>query len=65
MDKVVASVTNVLTQHDIDREIAAEHAAYEKRVAGGAPVEHHPRRDYRPYRSSVLRHPGSRRSRST
>ena len=46
-----------LTQHDIDQEIAAEHAAYEKRVADGAPVEHHPRRDYRPYRSSVLRHP--------
>lgn len=46
-----------LTQHDIDREIAAEHAAYEKRLADGAPVEHQPRRDYTPYRSSVLRHP--------
>ena len=46
-----------LTQQDIDQEIAAEHAAYEKRVADGAPVEHHPRRDYAPYRSSVLRHP--------
>lgn len=46
-----------LTQHDIDQEIAAEHAAYEKRVADGAPVEHQPRRDYAPYRSSVLRHP--------
>ncbi|MEV5882225.1 protocatechuate 3,4-dioxygenase subunit beta [Streptomyces sp. NPDC052020] len=46
-----------LTQQDIDAEIAAEHAAYEKRVADGGPVEHHPRRDYAPYRSSVLRHP--------
>ncbi|MGW1289277.1 protocatechuate 3,4-dioxygenase subunit beta, partial [Streptomyces sp. NPDC002586] len=46
-----------LTQQDIDQEIAARHAAYEKRVADGAPVEHHPRRDYAPYRSSVLRHP--------
>ncbi|MFF4895051.1 protocatechuate 3,4-dioxygenase subunit beta [Streptomyces sp. NPDC001068] len=47
-----------LTQADIDAEIAAERAAYEKRVAEGAPVEHHPRRDYAPYRSSLLRHPG-------
>lgn len=46
-----------LTQQDIDQEIAAAHAAYDKRVADGAPVEHHPRRDYAPYRSSVLRHP--------
>src|SRR4051812_4348934 len=46
-----------LTQHDIDAEMAAAHAAYEKRIAEGAPVEHHPRRDYAPYRSSVLRHP--------
>lgn len=46
-----------LTQHDIDQEMAAEREAYEKRLAGGAPVEHHPRRDYAPYRSSVLRHP--------
>jgi protocatechuate 3,4-dioxygenase beta subunit len=46
-----------LTQQDIDAEIAAERAAYEKRVAEGTPVEHHPRRDYAPYRSSVLRHP--------
>ena len=50
-------MTDVLTQADIDQEIAAEHAAYGKRVADGAPVEHHPRRDYAPYRSSVLRHP--------
>ncbi|MFJ6658119.1 protocatechuate 3,4-dioxygenase subunit beta [Streptomyces sp. NPDC091377] len=46
-----------LTQHDIDQEIAARHAAYAKGVAEGAPVEHHPRRDYPPYRSSALRHP--------
>jgi protocatechuate 3,4-dioxygenase beta subunit len=45
------------TQHDIDLEIAAKRAAYEKAVADGAPVEHHPRRDYAPYRSSALRHP--------
>jgi protocatechuate 3,4-dioxygenase beta subunit len=46
-----------LTQADIDQEIAAEHAAYEKRLADGGAVEHHPRRDYAPYRSSTLRHP--------
>lgn len=46
-----------LTQHDIDAEITAEREAYEQRVAGGAPVEHHPDRGYAPYRSSVLRHP--------
>lgn len=50
-------MTDALTQADIDREIAAERAAYEKRLADGAPAEHHPRRDYAPYRSSVLRHP--------
>ncbi|MFF7415359.1 protocatechuate 3,4-dioxygenase subunit beta [Streptomyces lydicus] len=46
-----------LTQQDIDREIAAQHTAYEEGATDGAPVEHHPRRDYPPYRSSVLRHP--------
>ncbi|MFF9336525.1 protocatechuate 3,4-dioxygenase subunit beta [Streptomyces albogriseolus] len=50
-------MADVLTQADIDREIAAERAAYRERVDGGAPVEHHPRRDYAPYRSSALRHP--------
>ncbi|MEU3528424.1 protocatechuate 3,4-dioxygenase subunit beta [Streptomyces sp. NPDC038707] len=47
-----------LTQQDIDQEMAAERAAYAERLADGAPVEHHPRRGYTPYRSSVLRHPG-------
>lgn len=46
-----------LVQADIDREIAALHAAYDKARAGGAPAAHHPPRDFRPYRSSVLRHP--------
>ncbi|MFM9370031.1 protocatechuate 3,4-dioxygenase subunit beta [Streptomyces sp. Da 82-17] len=46
-----------LTQADIDRQIAREREAYEKSLAGGAAPSHHPRRDYAPYRSSVLRHP--------
>lgn len=50
-------MTDAPTQADIDREIAAAHAAYQRRTADGAPVEHHPRRDYAPYRSSALRHP--------
>jgi protocatechuate 3,4-dioxygenase beta subunit len=45
------------TQHDIDTEIAESRAEYRRRRAEGAPAEHHPRRDYAPYRSSVLRHP--------
>ena len=46
-----------LTQGDVSAEIAQEREAYAKRVADGAPVEHHPGRGYAPYRSSVLRHP--------
>ncbi|MFF1640535.1 protocatechuate 3,4-dioxygenase subunit beta [Streptomyces sp. NPDC058246] len=46
-----------LTQSDIDLEITDLQDAYDKAVAGGAPVRHHPGRDYAPYRSSVLRHP--------
>ncbi|MEV6110527.1 protocatechuate 3,4-dioxygenase subunit beta [Streptomyces sp. NPDC051940] len=46
-----------LTQGDISAEIAGAHEAYAKRLADGAPAEHHPRRDYAPYRSSALRHP--------
>jgi protocatechuate 3,4-dioxygenase, beta subunit len=46
-----------LTQRDIDREIAELRDAYEKSRTTGAPVAHHPSRDYPPYRSSVLRHP--------
>ncbi|MFD5517999.1 protocatechuate 3,4-dioxygenase subunit beta [Streptomyces sp. NPDC127066] len=46
-----------LTQSDIDAEIKDHQDAYDKAVAGGAPVRHHPARDYAPYRSSRLRHP--------
>lgn len=45
------------TQREIDREIAEQLEAYEKRLAGGAPAADHPARDYPPYRSSALRHP--------
>ncbi|PGH47724.1 protocatechuate 3,4-dioxygenase subunit beta [Streptomyces sp. Ru87] len=41
----------------MDREVAERQAAYEKARAAGAPVAHHPPRDYLPYRSSALRHP--------
>ena len=46
-----------LTQSDIDVEVADLQSAYEKARAGGAPLQHHPARDYAPYRSSLLRHP--------
>ncbi|WP_339132645.1 protocatechuate 3,4-dioxygenase subunit beta [Streptomyces sp. f51] len=45
------------TQSEIDAEIDDLQDAYDKTVAGGAPVRHHPARDYPPYRSSRLRHP--------
>ncbi|MFC1440326.1 protocatechuate 3,4-dioxygenase subunit beta [Streptacidiphilus sp. N1-10] len=48
-----SSPAGVLTQQDIDREIAAAHKAYQ---AEGVPRQH-PARDYPPYRSSTLRHP--------
>ncbi|MCW2940273.1 MAG: protocatechuate 3,4-dioxygenase [Actinomycetia bacterium] len=44
-------------QSEIDAEIGALHEAAAKAVAAGAPAEVHPRRDFAPYRSSVLRHP--------
>jgi protocatechuate 3,4-dioxygenase, beta subunit len=44
-----------LTQADIDREIAE---LRELRAAGDGRETHHPSRDYGPYRSTVLRHPG-------
>ncbi|MFG3582459.1 protocatechuate 3,4-dioxygenase subunit beta [Streptomyces sp. NPDC047990] len=47
-----------LTQSDIDTEIKDRQDAYDKAVAAGAPVRDHPERDYPPYRSSLLRHPG-------
>ena len=39
------------------REISAEMAGLSAAYAGSGRVEHHPRRDYPPYRSSLLRHP--------
>ena len=45
------------SQRGIDAEIAALASDYAERRAGGAPVVDHPDRDYRPYRSSTLRHP--------
>ncbi|PWJ54406.1 protocatechuate 3,4-dioxygenase, beta subunit [Quadrisphaera granulorum] len=45
--------TGLVHQHVIDDEIAQTSRAYE---AAGA-VEHQPRLDYAPYRSSLLRHP--------
>ncbi|GAA2107414.1 protocatechuate 3,4-dioxygenase subunit beta [Streptomyces synnematoformans] len=45
------------TQADIGAEMARARDAYAKAVADGAPVRHHPGRDYAPYRSSALRHP--------
>jgi protocatechuate 3,4-dioxygenase beta subunit len=46
-----------VTQPEIDAEVAALHAAYAAARADGAPVQHHPPRDFAPYRSSTLRHP--------
>ncbi|GAA4196038.1 protocatechuate 3,4-dioxygenase subunit beta [Streptosporangium oxazolinicum] len=43
------------TQADIDREIAE---LRELRITGDGPERHHPSRDYGPYRSTALRHPG-------
>ncbi|MBP0458719.1 protocatechuate 3,4-dioxygenase subunit beta [Streptomyces montanisoli] len=45
------------TQREITAEMGAARGAYEKRLADGGGVEHHPSRAYAPYRSSVLRHP--------
>ncbi|MEW2623284.1 protocatechuate 3,4-dioxygenase subunit beta [Streptomyces sp. NPDC048106] len=49
-----------ISQNAIDKETAEKRDAYLSRRADGAPVEHHPRRDYAPYRSSALRHPWRR-----
>ncbi|MFI7100932.1 protocatechuate 3,4-dioxygenase subunit beta [Streptomyces sp. NPDC050161] len=46
-----------LSQSDIDAQIDALQHAYDRALAAGAPVRHHPPRDYAPYRSSRLRHP--------
>jgi protocatechuate 3,4-dioxygenase beta subunit len=45
------------TQADISGEIETRRRAYAAELADGAPVRHHPPRDYTPYRSSLLRHP--------
>lgn len=46
-----------LSQSDIDTEVDDLKNAYETERAAGGPVLNHPPRDYRPYRSSILRHP--------
>ncbi|WP_208972429.1 protocatechuate 3,4-dioxygenase subunit beta [Kineococcus rubinsiae] len=50
------STPELLTQADIDAEIAAEHAASAARRTAGLAVPA-TRNDFAPYRSSVLRHP--------
>lgn len=50
-------MTAPLTQADISAEIEAAAAEYRAGRDAGRAVEAHPRRDYAPYRSSVLRHP--------
>jgi protocatechuate 3,4-dioxygenase beta subunit len=45
------------TQADLDAEMASLSAAYDAGLRDGAPEELQPRRDYPPYRSSLLRHP--------
>lgn len=47
------AVTGLDSQDDIDKEMRLISESY---AAGGA-VETQPRRDYEPYRSSLLRHP--------
>lgn len=42
-----------LTQQDISQEIAERSRAYDEAER----IQHHPARDYAPYRSSLLRHP--------
>ncbi|GHE53482.1 protocatechuate 3,4-dioxygenase subunit beta [Streptomyces longispororuber] len=44
-------------QSDIDTAMDELQHAYDEALAAGAPARHHPRRDYAPYRSSLLRHP--------
>jgi protocatechuate 3,4-dioxygenase beta subunit len=45
------------TQDDITEEILAIEADARRKVEAGGGPELHPRRDYAPYRSSILRHP--------
>ncbi|MGW7051229.1 protocatechuate 3,4-dioxygenase subunit beta [Streptomyces sp. NPDC054887] len=47
-----------LTQADIDGELAEIRARHARARAAGAPAAHHPPRDFPPYRSTLLRHPG-------
>ena len=45
------------SQATLSQEIADIESAYRKDVEGGKAPETQPRLDYRPYRSSILRHP--------
>ncbi|MET4058621.1 protocatechuate 3,4-dioxygenase beta subunit [Arthrobacter sp. UYP6] len=45
------------SQDEMTSEIRDIHAAYRKGLAEGLPPETQPRRDFAPYRSSILRHP--------
>ncbi|EXF26051.1 protocatechuate 3,4-dioxygenase [Nesterenkonia sp. AN1] len=47
----------VLSQAEIDAEIAAIHAEYRAQRDAGGPVETNARLNFAPYRSSLLRHP--------
>ena len=45
------------SQDEMTAEIRDIHSAYRRGVAAGQPEETQPRRDFAPYRSSILRHP--------
>ncbi|MEB0222641.1 hypothetical protein, partial [Pseudomonas sp. AB12(2023)] len=50
-------MTDTTSQHEISAEMQAIEAEARARVAAGNAPDLHPRRDYPPYRSSILRHP--------
>ena len=45
------------SQDEITGEIQASHDAYQQSLQAGGPIEHFPRIDFDPYRSSIYRHP--------
>ncbi|MCC3267398.1 protocatechuate 3,4-dioxygenase subunit beta [Arthrobacter gengyunqii] len=45
------------SQDEISSEIREIHSSYRKGIEDGLPQETQPRRDFAPYRSSILRHP--------
>ena len=45
------------SQEEITEEIQASHRDYAQSVGAGGSVEHFPRVDFEPYRSSIYRHP--------